>query len=84
MNDITVVKIYKPERYRLKNNQQYGILVRSMQDTALVNFKGNSDGLCINIAHGDYGTVSPDYWKIYDGEVVINGCICTGLRIRNF
>ena len=75
MNNITVVRIYKPEKYRLKKNQKYGILVRSMQDTALVNFSGNCGGLCINIAHGDYGTVSPIYWKIYDGEVVINGCI---------
>lgn len=83
MNNITVVKIYKPERYRLKNNQQYGILVQPMQDTALINFRGNCGGLCINIAHSDYGVVSPDYWKICNGEVIINGCIPTGLRIWN-
>lgn len=85
MNNITVVKIFNPEKYKL-SNQVYGILVDSMRDTAVVNFSGNCGGLCINIAHGDYGIVSPNYWDIYDGEVVITcsgGYIPTRLRIWN-
>lgn len=85
MNNITVVRIYNPEKYGLKN-QEYGILVDSMQNTALVNFSGNCGGLCISIAHSDYGIVSPSYWDIYDGELVITcsgGFIPTKLRIWN-
>lgn len=85
MNNIVVVKVYKPEKYSL--NQQYGILIQSMQDTALVNFTSNTSGLCVNIAHSDYGVVSPNSWKVFDNEIEVkgpNGYITTGLELRNF
>lgn len=83
MNNITVIKVYKPDKYNLR--QRYGILKQSMQDTALINFSGNTSGLCVNIAHSDYGVVSPDYWDILNGEVVVTpygGYIRTGLMIN--
>lgn len=85
MKNITIVKIRNPEKYRL-SNQVYGILEYPMRDTAVVNFSGNYGGLCINIAHEDYGIVSPNYWDVYDGMVVITcsgGYIPTGLKIWN-
>lgn len=83
MNNITVIKVYKPDKYNL--HQRYGILKQSMQDTALINFSGNTSGLCVNIAHSDYGVISPDYWDILNGEVVVTpygGYIRTGLMIN--
>lgn len=83
MENITVVKIRCPEKYKLLH-QTYGLLVQSMEETAVINFDSNKGGMAINIAHGDYGVVSPDYWDIYNGQVVITcygGYIPTGLKI---
>ena len=83
MSNLTIVKIRHPEKYKCLR-QNYGILVKSMEDTAIINFDSNMGGMCINIAHGDYGVVSPDYWDILNGEVIITGYggyIRTGLKI---
>lgn len=83
MENITIVKILNPERYK-SLNQIYGILVCPMEETAVINFDSNKGGLCINVAHGDYGVISPCYWDVIDGKVVVRACggyIHTGLKI---
>ena len=83
MRNLTIVKIRHPEKYK-NLHQNYGILVKSMEDTAIINFDSNMGGMCINIAHEDYGVVSPDYWDVLDREVIITGYggyIKTGLKI---
>ena len=83
MSNLTIVKIRHPEKYKFLR-QNYGILVKSMEDTAIINFDSNMGGMAINIAHEDYGVVSPDYWDVLNGEVIITGCggyIKTGLKV---
>lgn len=83
MSNLTIVKIRHPEKYKFLH-QNYGILVKSMEDTAIINFYSNMGGMAINIAHEDYGVVSPDYWDVLNGEVIITGCggyIKTGLKV---
>lgn len=82
MRNWQVVKIYNPDKYPY--SRRYGILVDSFKETAVINFNSNKEGLCISISHDDYGIVSPDYWEIWDGEIVIKpygGYIVTGLKI---
>ena len=82
MMDWKVVKLRHPEKYPY--SKQYGILVDSLKETAVINFNSNKAGLCISVSHDDYGVVSPDYWDIWDGEIVIKpygGYIPTGLQI---
>lgn len=80
MENITIVKIREPEKYGL-SHQIYGILVQSMDETAVVNFNSNRGGMTINIAHGDYDIISPDCWATCNGQVIINGVYVTGLKI---
>lgn len=83
MENLTIVKIRHPEKYK-SLHQTYGILIQAMENTAVVNFDSNKGGMAINIAHEDYGIVSPNYWDILDGEVIIEcsgGYIPTGLKI---
>lgn len=83
MRNWQVVKIHEPEKYK-PYARRYGILVNSLKETAVINFNSNAAGLCVNISHDDYGVVSPDYWDILDGEIIIKpygGYIKTGLRI---
>ena len=83
MENLTIVKIRHPEKYK-SLHQTYGILVQSMENTAVINFDSNKGGMCVNIAHEDYGVVSPNYWDILYGEVIIEcsgGYIPTGLKI---
>lgn len=79
-----VVKIYEPEKYK-PFAKHYGILVDSLQETAVINWNGNGGGICTNVKHEDYGIMSPDYWDIAsDGEILITpygGYIETGLYI---
>lgn len=82
-SNLIIVKIHNIERYK-PFAKQYGVLQDSLESTAVINWDGNNGGICTNVAHEDYGVVSPDYWDIINGEVVINrygGCIHTGLKI---
>ena len=86
MENLTIVKIRNPQNYEMLKNKKvvYGILISSMENTAVINFDSNKGGLAINISHSDYGVVSPDYWDILDGEVIITcygGYIPTGLKV---
>ena len=83
MRKWAVVKIYDPEKYK-PFAKRYGILVDSLHETAVINWDGNGGGICTNVKHGDYGVLSPDYWDVLDGEVIITpygGYIRTGLYI---
>ena len=83
MRDWKVVKLRNPLKYE-PYSKQYGIMVDSLNETAVINFNSNTAGICVNVSHDDYGVVSPDYWDILDGEVVIKpygGYIRTGLKI---
>lgn len=56
-----------------------------MEKTAVINWNGNTGGICTNVNHGDYN-VMPDYlWDIIDGEIILPRCggyIRTGLKIK--
>ena len=83
MNEIKIVEIHNPEKYN-KFCKKYGILVQSMQETAVINMDSNMGGMAINIKHGDYHVVPAYMWEVYDGEAIIPCCggyIKTGLRI---
>lgn len=83
MNKLTVVKIYDVEKYK-PFAKEYGILEDLLPETAVINWSGNMGGICTNISHTDYGIVSPDYWTIINGEIIIKpngGYVRTGLRI---
>lgn len=83
MNNIIVVKIRNVDKYK-PFAKTYGILVQSMEETAVINWTGIYGGICTNVSHEDYGVVSPDYWDILDGEIVITpygGYIRTGLKV---
>jgi hypothetical protein len=86
MENLTLVKIRNPQNYQMLKNKGtvYGILVSSREHSAIINFDSNMGGLAINISHCDYGVVSPNYWDILDGEIVITCCggyIPTGLKV---
>ena len=83
MKELKIVKIYNPEKYA-PWAKKYGILVESLMETAVINFDSNKFGNRVNIKHGEYGVMSPNYWDVLDGEVVITPCgghIRTGLKI---
>lgn len=83
MSNIMVVQVYNPEKYK-PFGQTYGLLIQSMDETAVINWNSNMGGICTNVSHGDYGIVSPDRWDIYNNEVVIiccGGYIRTGLKV---
>lgn len=78
-----VVKLRNPEKYE-PLAKQYGIMVDSLENTAVINFNSNASGICVNIPHDEYGIVSPDFWDIMDDEIVITpygGHMRTGLKI---
>jgi len=82
-SEITIVEIHNPERYK-PFCKGYGILVKSMDETAVINMESNLSGLDINIPHGDYHVVPKYMWEVLDNEVVIPCCgghIPTGLKI---
>lgn len=83
MNNIKVVRIYNPEKYK-PFAKEYGILVDSLQETAVINWNGNRGGICTNVEHKDYYLVSPCSWDICDGEIMINGYVPTGLEVWDF
>lgn len=84
-NKITIVEITRPGNYRSPGVKRFGVLLKRMTDTAIVNFHNNIGGLCVNIAHGDYRVVPVTDWVIVGGEVVVLKCdgqnYYTGLEI---
>lgn len=83
MKGLQVVRMKQIEKYK-PFAKHYGILVQSMEDTAVINWDSNKSGIATNVAHEDYSIVSPDYWDIYDGEIVIRcggGFLKTGLKV---
>lgn len=83
MNGITIVEIHNPEKHHPYCNK-YGILVRSMQETAVINMDSNMGGMAINVKHGDYHVVPAYMWELLGNEVIIPCCgghISTGLKV---
>jgi len=80
-----IVRINNMENYT-SVNKKYGILVRSMKETAIINFDSNMGGIAVNIAHGDYSILPSDMYEIRDGKVFVydyeeHGYIDAGLMI---
>ena len=82
-----IVRINRMERYG-SFVKKYGVLIRSMNETAVVNFDSNMDGIAINIAHEDYSVVSPSMYKVEGGRVFVyeygeksHGYVDTGLML---
>lgn len=83
MENLKIIRMKQIEKYK-PFAKHYGILVQSMEDTAVINWDSNKAGIATNVAHADYDIVSPDYWDIINGEIAIvcgGGYIRTGLKI---
>lgn len=73
MDNIKVVKIRNPENYN-SWVKEYGILIDSMPNSAMINFDSNKGGICVTIAHEDYYILHPCEWNISKtGRVIVHG-----------
>lgn len=87
MGNIIVVKIKNKNKYKnLKDvENDYGMIRKSMTDTAVIGFESNIGGLCVNIAHDDYDIINPGNLIVNDGKIFIikagSGVVDTGLKV---
>jgi hypothetical protein len=78
--NIKLAKLTNKEKYK-PFAKEYGIIVQSMQDTAVINFTSNSAGMGVNVSHKDYTIINPLYWYVKGGYIMCNGGIHTGLKV---